>query len=95
MARGKSKPMPDSFEDFAKRHEPEATAEPDEPMVAPKAEPKQTVKPMGGMVEKTWAGQPMWECPRCGATTFDAGVARVHTCKELRFAEDAPPEEAE
>jgi hypothetical protein len=48
---------------------------------------------MGGMIEKTWSGHPMWECPRCGGTTFESSEAKVHTCKEVRTVDDLPPEE--
>lgn len=46
------------------------------------------VRPMGGMVEKRWSGIPMWECPRCRGTTFDPKQAVVHTCKEVRYADE-------
>lgn len=53
-----------------------------EPEAAPEAEaaPAPKVKPMGGMIEKRWNGQPMWHCPRCGHDTFDPTEAKTHTC---------------
>lgn len=43
---------------------------------------------VGGMVEKRWSGKPMFECPRCLATTFDAQQAKVHVCKKVKFADE-------
>lgn len=67
--------LPDSFEEF----EEQITKSP--------AHPAPITKPMGGMVEKVWSGLPMWECPRCKDTTFIASEAKIHTCKEVRYAE--------
>lgn len=43
---------------------------------------------VGGMVEKRWSGIPMWECPKCLATTFKAGEAKVHQCKQVKYADE-------
>ena len=43
---------------------------------------------VGGMVEKRWAGKPMWECPKCLGTTFNAGEAKVHRCKQVKYADE-------
>lgn len=51
--------------------------------------PAPVVKPMGGMEETTWSGLPMWRCPRCRGTTFKPDEAKVHTCKEVKFADEA------
>lgn len=82
MARKKSEPiqiadlaLPESFEAFA--------AQVDSPQPEPAAQPV-----IGGMVEKRWSGIPMWACPRCRSTTFDAGEAKTHTCKQVRYASD-------
>lgn len=48
--------------------------------VKPTAAPTQKARPMGGMEKKKWAGKDMWECPRCGVTTFDQSEANTHTC---------------
>jgi len=42
---------------------------------------------IGGMQETTWSGKPMWRCPNCRATTFDAKAAPLHTCKKVRMAD--------
>lgn len=46
------------------------------------------VKGVGGMVEKRWSGLPMWECPRCLATTFSEPESRVHQCKQVKYADE-------
>lgn len=43
---------------------------------------------VGGMVEKRWAGEPMFECPKCLATTFDPVGAKIHQCKQVKYADD-------
>lgn len=43
---------------------------------------------VGGMVEKRWAGKPMWECPKCLATTFSPQEAKVHVCKRIKYADE-------
>lgn len=43
---------------------------------------------VGGMVEKRWAGKPMWECPKCLATTFSPQEAKIHQCKQVKFADE-------
>lgn len=42
---------------------------------------KPNVRLMGGMVERRWSGKRMWECRKCGATTFNPSEARTHTCR--------------
>lgn len=63
------------------------------PKDMPEAEKKKRltaadVPGVGGMVEKRWAGKPMWECPKCLATTFNAGQAKVHVCKQVKYADE-------
>lgn len=43
---------------------------------------------VGGMVEKRWAGKPMWECPKCLGTTFSPQEAKVHVCKRIKYADE-------
>jgi hypothetical protein len=43
---------------------------------------------VGGMIEKRWAGKPMWECPKCLATTFKEQDAKVHQCKQVKYADE-------
>lgn len=59
--------------------------------------PRSETKPrtIGGMVETTWAGQKMWKCPKCNGTTFIEAHARVHECKDSRFADDPLPDAEE
>jgi hypothetical protein len=40
------------------------------------------------MIEKRWAGRPMWECPKCLATTFKEQDAKVHQCKQVKYADE-------
>lgn len=61
-----------------------------ESTAAPAAEPKPNTRKMGGMVELRWANIPIWECPRCRATTFDKAEAKVHVCKKIRPADEEP-----
>jgi hypothetical protein len=56
---------------------------------AAQVESKPAAKLIGGMVEKKWSGVPMWQCPRCGGTTFKASEAKVHTCKVPKMADEA------
>ncbi len=49
---------------------------------------KENTKPVGGMLEVEWAGQKMWSCPRCSATTFNEVQAKTHTCKTIRHADE-------
>lgn len=42
---------------------------------------------MGGMTKTKWSGIPIWKC-KCGATTFDEGESRVHTCKKPISADE-------
>lgn len=78
-------PLPEKFEDFEARHMAPQAAE------KPKSDPN--ARPIGGMVEKTWAGRKMWQCPRCNATTFKEGDAKTHTCKRIMTPDDIPDEE--
>ena len=68
--------LPESFEKFA------------EAMEAPEPAKEVETRPMGGMVEKTWSGIPMWECARCKATTFDKAESSTHVCKTVRYEGD-------
>lgn len=43
---------------------------------------------VGGMIEKRWAGKPMWECPKCLGTTFSPQEAKVHVCKRIKYADE-------
>lgn len=43
---------------------------------------------VGGMVEKRWSGLPMWECPKCLATTFKEQDAKVHQCQQVKYADE-------
>lgn len=43
---------------------------------------------VGGMVEKRWAGVPMWACPKCNGTTFNEAESRVHKCKQVKYADE-------
>lgn len=84
-------PLPEKFEDFAKRMEKPKRRSAPAKKPADMPEPKKAArsdKTIGGMEEKLWSGIPMWRCPRCHSTTFDAATARVHTCKEVRFADE-------
>jgi len=79
MARKAKSALPEKFEEFEKQM-----------ASVPVAEPKKAdAKTIGGMEEGRWSGVPIWRCPQCHSTTFDAATARVHTCKEVRFADDA------
>ena len=85
MPRKKTDPvtdaaLPETFEEFS------AAVENAEAKTAAVAD--RTPIPMGGMVEKAWSGIPMWECPRCKSTTFDAAEAKVHTCPMVRYADE-------
>ncbi len=71
----KATDLPARFEDLAAK-------------VAPPP-PKSNVRPMGGMVKTKWAGVDMWSCPACHATAWSEADARVHTCKQPKFAHEA------
>lgn len=84
-------PLPEKFEDFEarmKEEKPKRRSTPVKKTVDMQAPKKAGTKTIGGMEEKLWSGVPMWRCPRCHSTTFDAATARVHTCKEVRFADE-------
>lgn len=69
----KQSSLPEKFETFEQN------------MSAKEAE---NTKPVGGMVEVTWAGEKMWSCSRCNDTTFNEFQAKTHTCKTVRRADD-------
>ena len=89
--------LPEKFEVFAESME--QSAKPARRRSAPAVKPKEMPEPekpkrltaadvpgVGGMVEKRWSGIPMWECPKCRGTTFDATEAKVHQCKQIKYA---------
>lgn len=91
--------LPEKFEVFAEQMEAEkprrrrrsvpAAKPEDMPEPAPVEKKKLTaadVPGVGGMIEKRWSGIPMWECPKCLATTFKEVEAKVHQCKQVMFA---------
>lgn len=90
--------LPEKFEIFAERMggaEPKATRRRSTPAVKPEDMPSAKKKltaadvpGVGGMVEKTWAGVKMWECPRCLGTTFKEVESRIHQCKQPKFADE-------
>lgn len=60
----------------------------DVPETKPKRPRAEDVAGVGGMIETRWSGVPMWACPKCHGTTFKAVEAKVHQCKQVRFADD-------
>lgn len=46
------------------------------------------VEGVGGMVEKRWSGIQMWACPKCNGTTFNAQEAKIHKCKQVKYADE-------
>lgn len=91
--------IPDTLEELEEKVVPKkrtyrrAPKPADMPEPEVKEEPKRRltaadVPGVGGMVEKRWAGRRMWECPKCGATTFNEGESKVHKCKQVKYAEE-------
>lgn len=84
--------LPEKFEDFEKKFaaDREGLAGDPAPRRAPGSKKKKLtaadVPGVGGMIEKRWSGLPMWECPKCLATTFKAVEAKIHQCKQVKYA---------
>lgn len=92
MGKEPISPLPEKFEDFekqmtAKKRRRSTPAVKPKDMPAPKKKlTAEDVPGVGGMIEKRWSGIPMWECPRCLGTTFKAVEAKIHQCKQVRYA---------
>jgi hypothetical protein len=88
--------LPEKFEDFESRmKEEKPKRRRSTPAVKPKGMPApkkkltaEDVPGVGGMVEKRWSGIPMWECPKCLGTTFKAVEAKIHQCKQVKYADE-------
>lgn len=91
--------LPEKFEVFEENML--AAEKPKRRRSTPAAKPKDMPEPekkkrltaadvpgVGGMVEKRWAGKPMWECPKCLGTTFSPQEAKVHVCKRIKYADE-------
>lgn len=59
----------------------------DVPETRPKRPRAEDVAGVGGMIEMRWSGVPMWSCPKCRGTTFKPSEAKVHVCKQVKFAD--------
>lgn len=89
--------LPEKFEEFSEQMETAAPkrrrstpAEKPKDMPAPKKKrpTAEDVAGVGGMVEKRWSGIPMWQCKKCNGTTFNAGEAKAHVCKQVKYADE-------
>lgn len=94
-------PLPEKFEVFEQNMMAAEEAKPKRRRSTPAVKPKDMPEPepkkrltaadvpgVGGMVEKRWSGLPMWECPKCLATTFSEPESRVHQCKQIKYADE-------
>ena len=90
--------LPEKFEVFAEQLESQGE-KPKRRRSTPAVKPKDMPAPrkkltaadvpgVGGMVEKRWSGVLMWECPKCLGTTFKAIEAKVHQCKQVKYADE-------
>lgn len=68
---------------------PEGMPEPESKVEKPRRPSIADVKGIGGMEATSWAGIPMWRCPKCHGTTFDEAQSLVHQCKAIRYADEA------